>query len=578
MKKEKKNVSLLRYFRMLSGVKMPWLLLAGSTGITLLSYYFSMNSTYLSGDIVDASGNPATEQVVQYAVYAILVAVMTAVSGIILTLASEKINLGLRQKMWKKMMYLPHTFYDKDKGETLVNRITAGCDNGSVIFSIIIGSLTMVYALILYIKQLFDTDTTMALYVLALLPMSAVAGWINGKVQYWLGSRSMARSGEATAYLVERTRNLNLIRSAGTQNTETELGNEAFRKQFRVQLADIGIYTVYSFISDSIIPVLGQAIILLGGGKLVMDGVLTSGDVLVFYSFSNTIAIYFSILFGYIGTVKGGIGSMDRIVEILEEETENIDAGVQADLPDTNIEVQNVRFGYGDKVVLDGVTCTIPKGKVTTVIGANGSGKSTLFKLLERFYAPEKGAILFGGRDVSQYSLRSWRRAIGYVPQSCAIMEGTLRSNITYGSDRAVSDEELREVARMANLTELVESLPDGFDSYVAPGGRNFSGGQRQCIAIARAIMRDPDYLLLDEATSALDTRSRRAVTAALQNLMKGRTTIMIAHDLASIRHADNVIVIRDGKVDACGSPDDIIKISELYRQFVMSENAAPAN
>ncbi len=578
MKKEKKNVSLLRYFRMLSGVKMPWLLLAGSTGITLLSYYFSMNSTYLSGDIVDASGNPATEQVVQYAVYAILVAVMTAVSGIILTLASEKINLGLRQKMWKKMMYLPHTFYDKDKGETLVNRITAGCDNGSVIFSIIIGSLTMVYALILYIKQLFDTDTTMALYVLALLPMSAVAGWINGKVQYWLGSRSMARSGEATAYLVERTRNLNLIRSAGTQNTETELGNEAFRKQFRVQLADIGIYTVYSFISDSIIPVLGQAIILLGGGKLVMDGVLTSGDVLVFYSFSNMIAIYFSILFGYIGTVKGGIGSMDRIVEILEVETENIDAGVQADLPDTNIEVQNVRFGYGDKVVLDGVTCTIPKGKVTTVIGANGSGKSTLFKLLERFYAPEKGAILFGGRDVSQYSLRSWRRAIGYVPQSCAIMEGTLRSNITYGSDRAVSDEELREVARMANLTELVESLPDGFDSYVAPGGRNFSGGQRQCIAIARAIMRDPDYLLLDEATSALDTRSRRAVTAALQNLMKGRTTIMIAHDLASIRHADNVIVIRDGKVDACGSPDDIIKISELYRQFVMSENAAPAN
>ncbi len=578
MKKEKKNVSLLRYFRMLSGVKMPWLLLAGSTGITLLSYYFSMNSTYLSGDIVDASGNPATEQVVQYAVYAILVAVMTAVSGIILTLASEKINLGLRQKMWKKMMYLPHTFYDKDKGETLVNRITAGCDNGSVIFSIIIGSLTMVYALILYIKQLFDTDTTMALYVLALLPMSAVAGWINGKVQYWLGSRSMARSGEATAYLVERTRNLNLIRSAGTQNTETELGNEAFRKQFRVQLADIGIYTVYSFISDSIIPVLGQAIILLGGGKLVMDGVLTSGDVLVFYSFSNMIAIYFSILFGYIGTVKGGIGSMDRIVEILEVETENIDAGVQADLPDTNIEVQNVRFGYGDKVVLDGVTCTIPKGKVTTVIGANGSGKSTLFKLLERFYAPETGAILFGGRDVSQYSLRSWRRAIGYVPQSCAIMEGTLRSNITYGSDRAVSDEELREVARMANLTELVESLPDGFDSYVAPGGRNFSGGQRQCIAIARAIMRDPDYLLLDEATSALDTRSRRAVTAALQNLMKGRTTIMIAHDLASIRHADNVIVIRDGKVDACGSPDDIIKISELYRQFVMSENAAPAN
>lgn len=146
---------------------------------------------------------------------------------------------------------------------------------------------------------------------------------------------------------------------------------------------------------------------------------------------------------------------------------------------------------------------------------------------------------------------------------------------MTYGCNRSISDEELREAAKQANILELIESLPDGFDTHVEPGGSNFSGGQRQCIAIARAIMRNPDYLLLDEATSNMDAQSERLVSEALANLMRGRTTIMIAHNLSAISCADYIIVLQDGKVDACGTPEEAAKASAIFRDFVKSQTAA---
>lgn len=571
---KKKNVSLRRYFGIFSGVKIPWVLYISAVVINLISYYFSLNMIYATGDIIDATGLVDNELLARYMIPMVLSTVFTTAIGILTGIANEKLNLGLRQKLWRKMMFLPNTAYDKDNGEGLVSRVTADCDSASGIFNVVLSSYMLVVSTVIYLRQMITTDITMSISSLALIPVSLLVGWIYGKMKYWVGSRTQGTLADATAYLVERTRNINLIRAAGTQETESGLGDKKFQAQYTVELKT-GLVSAFASSMDRFYPVIGQAIVFILGGRMVAEGTMSVGDVVVFYTFASSISMYFTTLVVYFGRLKQSVGSLDRVVEVLEATSEDIDKGVQADMPDTDINVKDVVFGYGDKVVLDGVTCTIPKGKVTAVIGANGSGKSTLFKLLERFYAPEKGAILFGGRDVSDYSLRSWRRTIGYVPQDCAIMEGTLRENITYGSDLPVSDSELEKVARMANLTDLVASLPDGFDSYVAPGGRNFSGGQRQCIAIARAIMRNPDYLLLDEATSALDTRSRRMVTSALENLMKGRTTIMIAHDLASIRSADHIIVIKNGKVEACGSPAEIVKSSEQYRQLVMEQSSA---
>ncbi len=574
---KKKNVSFRRYFGIFSDVKIPWLIFAGIIAITLVSYYVSMSAIWVSGEVIDASGYVDTDLLVRYFVPMGIAVFANVIITMLTGVGAEKVNLGLRQKMWRKMMFLPNASYDKDNGEALVSRVTTDCDNASQIFTVVLSCFSIFIGIFIYLREMFLANTTMSLYTMLIIPVGVVIGWLYGKARYWAGSRTQGALSGATAYLIERTRNINLIRAASTQETEAAIGNEKFKAQYGAELWLGLLSSLYSLISGLLSPIC-QAIVFVFGAGLVANGKLTVGEVVVFYSFASSISLSFSNLILYFGRVKQSVGALDQVVEILETGSEDLNKGVQADLPDTDIEVRDVAFGYNDeKEVLNGITCTIPKGKVTAVIGANGSGKSTLFKLLERFYAPEKGAILFGGRNAQDYSLSSWRRAMGYVPQDCGVMEGTIRSNIAYGTDHPVTDEELKKAARMANLTALVESLPDGFDSYVAPGGRNFSGGQRQCIAIARAIMRNPDYLLLDEATSALDTRSRRVVTDALHNLMKGRTTVMIAHDLASIRHADNVIVIKEGKVDACGSPAEIIKTSEMYRQFVMDQSAAPA-
>ena len=231
----------------------------------------------------------------------------------------------------------------------------------------------------------------------------------------------------------------------------------------------------------------------------------------------------------------------------------------------------DVTFGYGQADVLHSVSCQIPKRKVTAVIGANGSGKTTLFKLIERLYDPRKGSIRFGEKDAAGYDLRSWRKVFGVVAQGSPLMEGTIRENICYGCERPVSEEELLKVAKKARVYDFVSQLPEGFDTLVAPGGVNFSGGQRQCIAIARAMMCSLDYLLLDEATSNLDAHSERAVLEALEELMRNRTTVIIAHSLSTIRKADHVIVLRDGQVEASGAPKQILEASGNYLSKVMN-------
>ena len=225
-------------------------------------------------------------------------------------------------------------------------------------------------------------------------------------------------------------------------------------------------------------------------------------------------------------------------------------------------------FSYDARTALQDVSFRIPKGRITAIIGSNGAGKSTVFKLLERMYDPAEGQIRFGDTDVRSFELTSWRQSFAIVSQDKPLLSGTVRENILYGVRRKVSDEELEHVAKLANIYDFLMATPGGFDAQVGVNGSNFSGGQRQCIAIARAMMRNPDYLLLDEATSNLDAKSEQMVSQALKNLMAGRTTVMIAHNYSAVRDADHIIVMKDGKVEAEGTPEELMQTNEYYRTF----------
>ena len=215
------------------------------------------------------------------------------------------------------------------------------------------------------------------------------------------------------------------------------------------------------------------------------------------------------------------------------------------------------------------MTFTIPKGKVTALIGPNGSGKSTLFKLVERFYTPDSGKVCFGPYDAETLHLNEWRQSMAYVMQEPQLFNGTIRDNINYGVGREVLEDETASAAELACADEFIRELPGGYDFEIGENGCRLSAGQRQRIAIARAIMLDPAYLLLDEVTCNMDVYSERAVTEALLRLMEGRTTVMITHDMKMLERADHVVVLNNGTVEAAGPRKQVEESSSTLRALI---------
>lgn len=571
-KKTDRNVSLLRLVKAMRHVKLPWLMLVAYVAVALVSPLANIFAANAMGDMIDANGQVSNLVLFSMVAMYVFFAFTTPASTLITGISQEKINLSLRGLLWSKLMRIPSRHYDRDGGESLVSRVTTDCDFAGSLLIELLGMVSLIYSTVTYIVTLFSTNMRLAAFTMILAPLSVLVGAVYSKLYYLVGRRTQGALADATNYLIERTKLLPLVKAANTAQEEGERGKTYFQAQYKARVLTGYMGQAYSLI-DTALRIGGLLITFILGASLVNQGTLTTGEVVAFYQISGSVTLAFANLIMSVGNVRRAVGCMSRVVTTLETESEDTAKGRNMDVANEDLRLENVTFGYtAGQPVLTDLNCLIPKGKVTAVIGANGSGKTTLFKLLERMYTPDKGGVYFGQTPAGDFSLSAWRRAFGLVAQERPVLEGTLRENITYGCQRDVTDEELWEVARMANLEDVVKSLPDGFDSYVAPGGRNFSGGQSQRIAIARAIMHDPDYLLLDEATSSLDAKSERAVADALNTLMEGRTTVIIAHSLSAIRHADHVLVMKDGKITASGSPAEIIKISEDYKSFVTSQ------
>lgn len=253
----------------------------------------------------------------------------------------------------------------------------------------------------------------------------------------------------------------------------------------------------------------------------------------------------------------------------MELENEIYDGEVSMNMPDEDIRFKDVVFSYdNENTILNKTSFSIPKHKKTAIVGLNGSGKTTIFKLISRFYKPSYGEISFGEDDISSIKLKEWRAAIGYVSQNSHLISGTIKENIAYGINRDYSEDEVIRAAKLANAYDFIMELEDGLNTHVSQINSKISGGEAQRIAIARVIMKDPDYLLLDEATNSLDIVSRHDVVKAVNNLMDGRTTVMISHDMELVKDADHIIVIKDGRVEFEGNYEDALSASGGLQGF----------
>ena len=571
---EKSTVA--EYIQVHKGVRIPWILLAVTFLCALGSTYAGMHIAFFTGDMVDARGHVETAGLVKYALTYLGIGVFAALGFLFNAYASEKINLGIRTKLWRKIMYVRQSNYDVDGGETLVSRVTTDCDFASKLIVTVVGFLSIAISIGIYLVRMFKINVRLAAATLILIPISILVGWIYAKLKFLIAQKSQAMLAKTTTYLVERTKSLPLIKTANAQAEETENGNDCFDEQYKMQIKN-GLMSVFYSSLQTLYNILSIAIPFVIGAKLVSDGVIRVGMVIAFYSIAGSVASDVTNVINDVGTIREANGALARVIKTLKLSDEQSPSGKTMDEPDQDITFLDVDFAYDEKPVLTDISCVIPKNKVTAIVGSNGSGKSTLFKLLDRLYDPTDGEIRFGSNDVGEYDLHAWRKAFCLVAQGSPLMEGTIRENICYGCERPISNDELYKVAKQARVYDFVSELPDGFETLVAPGGTNFSGGQRQLIAIARAIMNNPDYLLLDEATSSLDAASERIVMEALDELMKGRTTVIIAHSLSAIRNADHVIVLRNGVIESSGSPKEVLNATDNYLATVMGRRKAEA-
>ncbi len=377
---------------------------------------------------------------------------------------------------------------------------------------------------------------------------------------------------DITATAQEAFSAIRVVRSFATEDMELERFRKANHENFKALLQAVSIQGILAGVIE-VFLIAALAVVFWIGGQNVIDGELTPGELISFVGYIAFMVQPIRSVMNNMSTLQTGIASAERVHEILITPAEKSAAFTANDTPADGINpgrisgavrFENVHFSYDSQEVLKGIDLDVKAGEKIAIVGATGSGKSTIADLIPRFYDPTAGRILIDGKDIRTLSLRSLRTQIGIVPQECVLMKGSIAFNIAYGLEN-IDMQRVFDAAEIADIRSFIESLPDKYDSEVGERGVTLSGGQRQRIAIARAVIRDPRILILDEATSSLDIAVERAVQKAINQAMTGRTSFIIAHRLTTIREADRIFVLEDGRFTQSGTHEELLRYGGLY-------------
>ncbi len=498
-------------------------------------------------------------------------AVISAVSGTLLGIFGENVVANLRTTLWHRLVRLPVSYFDDVKtGEMtsrLVNDSTQIKDLLANAFPQMVTSLMqLIGALVIMVLMDWKMTAIMVLAIplilLVMMPIMRQSSKIGRQRQDALAGFN----GTADETLSE----IRLVKSSNAEPYETTNGSQQITKLYHIGLKE----AMYDSVAGPVMTASMMALfvgVLVYAAARVASGTMLMGTLVSFLMYLFQIIGPVGTLGQFFTTLSKANGSTERIRDLLTEPEEALTTGTDQSVADQTLAMQHVNFAYDDdgKVILSDVSFEAKPNTVVAFAGPSGGGKSTIFGLLERYYQPQGGQITIGNQDVNQISLNTWRSQIGYVSQDSAIMAGTIRDNLTYGSDQSYSDDQLWHVLALASADKFVQAMDNGLDTQVGERGVKVSGGQRQRLAIARAFLRDPKILMLDEATASLDSESEAMVQKALGELMKGRTTLVIAHRLSTIVDADQIYFIESGRVSGSGTHQELMADVPLYRDYV---------
>jgi ABC-type multidrug transport system fused ATPase/permease subunit len=489
-------------------------------------------------------------------------------------LTSERAVADIRKSLFRKYMFLPVTFYDRNRIGELISRITADVTMLHDSLSVTLAEfIRQIATLSVGIVIIFFTAPKLTIFMLAIFPVVIFLALIFGRFIRKLSKETQEHL-SGTNVIVEET--LQAIREVKAFTNELrEIGRYGEKMGHVVSVALRTAIFRGGFISFIIFALFGTIVAVIWyGATLVSQDMISVGDLLSFVLYTTFIGGSIAGLGDIYSQLQRSVGASERIMDILREDEEPSTVGNFTGKIHVNDKIffQQVSFSYPtrkDQKILKELSMEIRKGEKIALVGPSGAGKSTIIQLLLRYYQPDEGCIMLDGKNIQELNLSAYRNRIAIVPQEVILFGGTINENIRYGKPGA-GDEEVEEAARKANALDFILGFPEGMDTLVGERGVKLSGGQRQRIAIARAILRDPDILILDEATSSLDSNTEYQVKEALDRLMLGRTTIIIAHRLGTIRKVDRIYVIKDGRIVESGAHDDLLqRMNGVYANLV---------
>ncbi|MDG1297657.1 MAG: ABC transporter transmembrane domain-containing protein [Saprospiraceae bacterium] len=478
----------------------------------------------------------------------------------------------VRKALYDKVITLPVVFFEKSNVGELISRLSGDVEKLYSTFSITLAEFVrQIIILVAGVILLGVSTPRLALLMLGtFVPVVGLAMFFGRKIRTLSKARQEEHAVSSTI-VNESLQGIQTVKSYVNELFESLRYGRSIQKSVNISMKYARARALFAAF---IITILFGALffIIWRAAVMLQNGMISNGDLIAFFSYTVFIGTAIAGLGNFYTELVGAMGATERIRNILSEtgELEIDKKGIEPLGAEGNIRFEQVHFQYPTRLdvpVLKGLDLELKAGEKIALVGPSGAGKSTVMQLLQRFYSWESGSIFLDGQDINSYDLKAFRNIFAIVPQEVILFGGSIKENILYGKPDA-TEEELIEAAKKANAWEFISKFPEGLDTLVGERGVKLSGGQKQRLAIARAILKDPLILLLDEATSALDAESEKLVQDALDVLMEGRTSIIIAHRLATIRDVDCIYVIEDGKVVESGRHNVLVEKEGLYSQL----------
>ncbi len=476
----------------------------------------------------------------------------------------------LREALYDKLQVLSFRYYDNAKTGDLMSRLTADVEGFRFFLSFGFAELLRITLLILFsLAVMFYYSIPLALVTMAAMPFLAVVVFQFDKRVHPAFRKIRKSFGHLNTRVQENISGMNTVKSLSREDFEIGRFSDRNRRYRQYYLNTAKIWSRYFPLMEFIGNVCAVALLAFGG-YLVINNNLGLGELVAFFSLVWYILGPLMNLGFIINQFSQAKASGERLLEILEVKEDIVESDQAIDVAiKGHVTFRNVTLTYveNDDAALKQINFDAPPGKVIGLIGATGSGKTSITQLITRFYEPEDGDVLVDGRPIQDYTLTSLRKNIGFVLQEPFLFSTTIRQNISYGNPE-VSEERIRDAAKRAQAHDFITEMPDGYDTMLGERGMGLSGGQKQRIAIARAICIDPSILVLDDATSAVDMETEFNIQKALKEVMKNRTTFIIAHRISSLKHADEILVLEDGKIAERGNHDTLLQKGGIYKRI----------